>query len=129
VLRQFVKFASVGLLATIVHVAIVYSLVEGAGAEPVLASLPAFFSALSVSYLLNRYWTFQASVSGYACFIKYTFVSLGGMFLNVAIMYVAVYIAQGTYLQGLAIVIVIVPVMSFLFQRGWTFERLGGQSK
>jgi putative flippase GtrA len=129
VLPQFFKFASVGLLATVVHVAIVFVLVEGADAEPVLASLPAFLSALFVSYLLNRRWTFQPAVSGFRCFSKYMFVALGGMLLNAIIMFAIVYVVHGPYVLGLAIVVAVVPVVSFVFHRDWTFERLGRQSE
>ncbi len=127
-MARFFRFASVGLLATAIHVAIVYALVEAAGVEPVIASIPAFLAALVASYLLNRNWTFAAGESGIAGFFKYSLVALGGLLLNAVIMYVAVHVMQAHYLLGLAIVVAIVPVASFLLQRDWTFRRLGGQA-
>lgn len=128
-MSRFLKFVLVGLLATIVHVAIVFLLVEGTGAEPVLASLPAFLAALSVSYLLNRRWTFESAVPNFRSFPKYLLVAVGGLLLNAAIMYVTVHVAHGPYLLGLAVVVSVVPVLSFMFQRDWSFGGLGRQTE
>ncbi len=128
-MTRFVRFAAVGLLATGIHVGAVYFLVETGGVDPALASLPAFVSALAVSYLLNRRWTFQAAGTGFGPFHKYLLVALGGMLLNAVIMFVAVHIAKASYWLGLAIVVAVVPAVSYLLQRDWTFRRLGGQAE
>ena len=126
-MARFFRFASVGLLATAIHVAIVYALVEAAGVEPVIASIPAFVAALVASYLLNREWTFRAGEEGIAGFFKYSLVALGGLLLNAAIMYVTVHVIEAHYLLGLAIVVAVVPAASFLLQRDWTFRRWAGR--
>lgn len=123
-LIQFFRFASVGLCATIVHVAIVFLLVEWMGFDPVLASFPAFFTAVLVAFFLNRNWTFARPQSRNGQFRRYLMVALGGMLLNVVIMYVTVHIAHSPYFVGIALVLIIVPVTSFLLQRNWTFGRL-----
>jgi putative flippase GtrA len=121
VFLQFFRFATVGLLATFIHVTIVYLLVEGARVDPVLASLPAFFTALTAGFLLNRSWTFPGARPGKWQYLKYLTAALGGLLLNVVIMYLTVHVAQGSYWLGLALVVTIVPLFSFVLQRNWTF--------
>lgn len=118
---QFFKFAAVGLLATFIHVTIVFFLVESVSADPVLASLPAFAAALTIAFILNRVWTFSGSSPGRWQYLKYLTVALAGMLLNVLIMYVTVHVTQGSYWFGLALVVTFVPLFSFVLQRNWTF--------
>jgi putative flippase GtrA len=123
-LLQFFRFASVGLVATVVHVAIVFFLVEWMDVDPVLSSLPAFFTAVSAAFFLNRNWTFSSTQSKNDQFRRYLIVALGGMLLNLVIMYVTVHIAHGPYFVGISLVVAIVPIVSFVLQRKWTFGRL-----
>lgn len=121
-LQQMVRFGFVGLAATAVHVAMLFFLVEQLGAEPVLASVPAFLAALAVSFLANHHWTFAARGAYGQYFIRFAAVSVAGLLLNIAIMYVTVSLMQLSYVAGLMAVIILVPLVSFFLQRYWTFS-------
>jgi putative flippase GtrA len=121
-LLQMVKFGFAGLTATAVHTAMLLFLVEKMGMGAVLASIPAFLTATLVSFLVNHHWTFIAP-GGYRLYLpRYAAVSITGLFLNIAIMYSVVSLLHQPYGIGLAVVIILVPVISFFLQRHWTFS-------
>jgi len=123
-LPRFLKFVLVGLLATAMHIGLVMALVEGMSLAPVLASLPAFLVALSVSYLINHHWTFAAAGPYRRHLPRYALVALGGLILNAAIMYSVVDLLGASYFLGLVVVIMVVPVLGYMLQRGWSFGRV-----
>lgn len=121
-LLQMAKFGFVGLLATAIHAAMLFFLVEKLGAGPVLASIPSFLTALAISFLINHHWTFVVKGAYGRYFSRYAAVSVAGLLLNIAIMYATVSLLQLSYVAGLGLVIIFVPMFSFLLQRYWTFS-------
>ncbi len=119
---QMAKFGFVGLSATVIHAAMLLFLVEKWGVGPVLASIPAFLTALAFSFLLNHHWTFAARGAYGRYFSRYAAVSVAGLTLNIAIMHGAVSLMHQPYLVGLGAVILFVPSISFLLQRYWAFS-------
>ena len=78
--RQFVSFALVGVVGTITHYATMLSLIEFAGATPVMGTFAGFFAGLGASYVLNRQWTFDKRppwARGFATYFAVCFVGLG----------------------------------------------------
>ena len=128
-LGQFIRYGMVGITATLIHVLVVFLLVEQGGVAPVLATIPAFLVALGVSYLMNHRWTFLARGGHDHHFPRYAVVAGLGLGLNVLIMALAVNVLGVPYAWGLAVVIMVVPVSGFLLQRHWSFanqvERMG----
>lgn len=120
-LIQVVKFGFVGLAATVIHTVVLLFLVEKLGVGPVLASVPAFLTALLISFLINHHWTFVAKGAYGRYFSRYAAVSAAGLILNIAIMYGTVSLMHKPYVIGLGAVIILVPLFSFLLQRYWTF--------
>lgn len=121
-LLQMVKFGFVGLSATAIHAAMLLFLVEKWGVGPVLASVPAFLTALVTSFLINHHWTFMAQGTYGRYFSRYAAVSVAGLILNIGIMYGIVSLMHQSYIAGLGVVILVVPAVSFVFQRCWTFS-------
>lgn len=121
-LLQMVKFGFVGLTATAIHAAMLFFLVEKLSMEPVLASIPAFLTALVISFLINHHWTFVIKGAYRRYFSRYAAVSVAGLILNIAIMYATVSLLHQSYIVGLGLVIIFVPMISFLLQRYWTFS-------
>lgn len=121
-IRQFIKYGAAGVMATCIHILLVLVLVEAAGLGPVYATIPAFLVALSASYLLNHRWTFEAKGRHDMHFPRYAAVALLGLGANLLIMSVAVDVLRVGYVWGLAVVIMVVPLVSFLLQRYWSFS-------
>ncbi|MGH8729653.1 MAG: GtrA family protein [Burkholderiales bacterium] len=119
---RFFIFALAGLGATIVHLGVFSVLVEAFGVTPVAASVPAFLSAMMCSYAANRTYTFAALGNSHLQLPKYAVVAVMGLSLNVLITFIVVDLLNLWYGIALAIVISIVPVITFLLNRGWTFD-------
>lgn len=127
--RQFFRYGIAGITATLVHVSIVFLLVEQGGLAPALATIPAFLVALAVSYLMNHRWTFSAKGGHRQHFPRYAMVAGVGLGLNILIMGLAVDVLGVPYAWGLVVVVMVIPVAGFLLQRHWSFahevERAG----
>jgi putative flippase GtrA len=88
--KQFVKFAVVGGIGTIVNLAVLkLTLVVWSRFDPTtpfvveaLASGLAFAVAVVNNYLLNRWWTFRSTGPIHTEFGKFFVVSLAGLGLN-----------------------------------------------
>lgn len=121
-LWQFIKYGVAGGIATFIHILLVLLLVEAAGLEPVLATIPAFLAALVASYLVNHRWTFAARGQHGRHFPRYAAVAFFGLGMNLLIMSVAVDVLRVDYAWGLVMVVMTVPLMGFLLQRHWSFS-------
>ena len=118
---QFARFAAVGGLATLVHVAVGLSLVEGVGLAPLPANLAAFSAAVLVSYLGNRRWTFGLRDPGLDRLPRFLLVALLGLVLNQALVFLLVERLAWAYGAALAVVVLLVPLLSFMANRRWVF--------
>ncbi|WP_374569628.1 GtrA family protein [Phenylobacterium sp.] len=83
--HEFLRFASVGVVATVVHYSILISLVELAHAPLVAATSAGFAVAAAVSYTLNRRYTFSHQPHFGAGLFKFIAVGLVGLGLNALI--------------------------------------------
>jgi|CXWL01.1.fsa_nt_gi putative flippase GtrA len=84
-IRQGLRFAAVGFVATGAHYAVLVTLVEAGGVQPVAATTCGYFIGIVVSYALNRRFTFAAR-GGAGRFAKYVTLYVVGAFLNGAVM-------------------------------------------
>lgn len=124
-LRQGYRFAAVGLLATAVHVGIALLLTEAAAFGALSANLLAFCVALGVSYGGNRRWTFAATGPHRRQALRFAFVAIVALLLNQLIVHVAVDRWALDFRLALAIVVLVVPILSLMLNRGWVFAGRG----
>lgn len=118
----FVRFGIVGVVATFIHVAVFSMLVELFRVVPVVASVPAFLTAMLASYGVNHRWTFGAQGSHEVYLPKYAVVAVLGLGLNVLITYLIVNLLDSWYGYALALVVMVVPSATFLLNRNWAFK-------
>lgn len=80
---QFLRFAVVGGIATIIQFSILVALVELAHANELIANAIGFVIAATANYLMNRYFTFSGTTShaGYGM-LKFAVTSLIGLGIN-----------------------------------------------
>ncbi len=79
---QFLRFALVGVIGFVVDSAVLYALIYGADAGPYLGRLVSFLAAASVTWLLNRRFTFRDAARApahrqWSVFVA--FMGLGGL--------------------------------------------------
>lgn len=120
--RQVVRFGVIGISATLTHVVIVLALVEGRILEPFGANVIAFSTALFVTYVGNHKWTFGLSGAHGRHFPRFILIALLGLGLNQGIVYLIVEGLRWDYRIALALVVTVVPAITFLLNRGWAFS-------
>jgi putative flippase GtrA len=121
------RFGVSGGLATATHVSVFVLLVEWLGLRPLLAAGPAFVLAMLVSYGMNYHWTFSVSGPHRIMLPRYVVVALIGLGLNLGITYAVVDIAGDWYGYALLLVVMIVPLVTFLLSKFWVFLEQGEQ--
>lgn len=84
--RQALRFAIVGAIATAVHYAILIVLVELADVAPVIATTIGYGVGIVVSFTLNRRYTFAVPDAPAARFVKFALLYAIGAFLNGLVM-------------------------------------------
>lgn len=119
---QLARFVSVGGLATLLHIALFVAAVELIKLSPVSASVVAFSGAFILSYILNRRWTFSSRGRHQVELPRFFLVALSGLLLNVLIIYVVVEVYSSPYLFGLALVVMLVPLLSYVLNKNWAFS-------
>lgn len=122
--RQLLSFGSVGMLATLAHVAVAYLLLTGTSINPYLANLAGFLSAVGISFIGNARLTFGYSENWWPAFARFAVVSLTSLGLTSAIL--AVVEARGlAYWTYVLATLAIVPVLTFMLSKFWVFASRG----
>ncbi|MFM0250568.1 GtrA family protein [Paraburkholderia sediminicola] len=117
---KVLRFGASGLLATGLHVIVAMTLIMRAGTEPALANALAFACSTGSSYLLNTFWSFS-SVPALANVWRFAIVSLGGLTLTALVAH-ATAVAGGGPGLGIAMVVCVVPPVTFIAHRWWTYR-------
>lgn len=121
-LLQLTRFALVGGAATATHLCVGLLLAERLGLAPFWANLCAFATALLVSYFGNLVWTFGMAAEGLGRLPRFVILALCGLAANQAIVFVTVDMAGWGYRAALAIVVLVVPALSYLASCRWVFS-------
>jgi putative flippase GtrA len=112
VVRDFLRFATVGAVATAAHYAVMIALVQFGGVDPVTATVCGFAVGAVVSYTLNRRYTFAVRPAYMRGFLKFAIVIGIGAVLNAAI--VALFIRFGLhYMVAQVIATCVVLIWNF----------------
>jgi putative flippase GtrA len=117
---QWLRFATVGVSNTVLSLALYAELLR-LGTFYLAASATAFVVATLNSYALNRRWTFHSSGRRAPEVVRFYVVSTGGLAVNLGLLYVAVDDATVPKLVAQLLVIPLVSVLTFAWNRRWTF--------
>lgn len=121
-LGQILRFAAVGILATLSHVCLGLILAECIDLPVFWANLLAFCNALVISYFGNRRLTFAYRGSALSTFGRFTTVATLCLLLNQTIVFLMVGMAGFSYRLALILVVSIIPLSSFILNRTWVFK-------
>lgn len=120
------RFAAVGILATLIHVAVFGLLVDVIGwRAPTAATGIAFLTATVFSYFSNYLWTFGSPGRHRRYMPRFFSVTVSLFLLNLLIMHASVEWFGWHHWVGLGIVIAVIPGSSFLLNTFWAFA--GGE--
>jgi putative flippase GtrA len=128
--KQFVKFAVVGGIGTIVNLAVLKATLflwgrlvgdPSFGVE-IFASGLAFCVAVVNNYLLNRWWTFRSTGSFAGEFLKFLTVSIAGLGLNELAFWVfRGQIGIGVLISQCLAILCVLP-FNFIVNKLWSFR-------
>ncbi len=120
--QQFIRYAGVGALATGFHYLTLIAAVELGGASPVLAAMFGFLVGGTISYGLNRNWTFASDRAHEAAVPRFVIVAFVGFLLTGAFMALFTGPLQLHYLLSQVVTTGLVMIWTFLGHRHWTFQ-------
>ena len=119
---QLFRFGVVGLSAALVHFFVVVLLVQFDGLHPLIANIFGFSISFPLSYFGHKQWTFNARTTEHHVAIpKLLFVQLLNFAANETLYYI--FLSLGIpYALALPIVIVVLPLFTFLSSKLWVFR-------
>ena len=121
--RQFMKFCLVGMINTVVDFGVYLFFSRVIGLYFLLANILAILAAMTVSFILNKYWTFANLEKKIKTqYLKFALVNLVYFFLNNSIVLCLVDYLNLYDLWAKVIAIIIGLFWNFFANRYWTFK-------
>jgi len=124
-LNQFIKFALVGVINTLVNLAVLYILTDIFGIYYLISAIFAFLIAVTNSFILNKLWTFKESISYKTSsrYIKFVLISVIALVINLIILYILVEYYAIWYIYAQIIGVCSNLIINFFGNKLWTFKK------
>jgi putative flippase GtrA len=120
-LRQFIRYSIVGVVQNGVNIG-VFAIAVAGGVPFLLASVLAAVVALTVSFFLNRRWTFPGRTDQTtARAIRFVSIWITILLMGLLLLAALVDLAHLPKVLAQAIVVVVGAPLSYTAQRRWTF--------
>lgn len=119
--RQLLAYVFAGGLTAVAHYGVLVGLVELVHVDPVPATLAGFIVGAVVSYLLNRWMTFDATHSHAQATWRFALIAAGGFVLTWVLMHLFVARFGLPYLPMQFVTTGFVMVFSFLGHKFFSF--------
>jgi len=116
------RFALVGIVATCVHISVVWVLIERFDVETLLANLFAFLTAFIVSFTGQYLWTFRSKQSWHSALRRFFPVASFGFVLNNIVLITLLDMRLMSDSLAAIISACVIPVVTFLAGRFWAFK-------
>ena len=115
---QLIKFGIVGVLATLIDLAVLMVLKEFMKVDVLAASAVAFSVSVIANYILSMLFVFKSrGNSKVKEFLVFVILSIGGLLLNQFIMWLGTEIMTAYYLWVKAFALVFVPIYNFITRK------------
>jgi len=123
--RQFFKFALVGVVNTLINLVVLYVLTDFFKIYYLTSAILAFLVAVTNSFFLNKIWTFKENIRDKAVkkYSKFFVVSLIALLVNLTFLYIFTDVFHVYYLLSQIIAIGISLWVNFLGNKLWTFKK------
>lgn len=118
---QFVKFATVGALATLIQYAVLAASVELLRWSPVVGSSIGFVVSAVCNYLINRRFTFQSRRRHVEAGPRFALVAFVGLWINAAGVWIGVDVVEIHYILAQVAATLVALGWTFFANRYWTF--------
>ena len=115
---QLIKFGIVGVIATLIDLAVLMLLKEFMHVDVLVASAVAFSVSVIANYILSMLFVFESrGNSKVKEFLVFVILSIGGLLLNQFIMWIGTEIMTAYYLWVKAFALVFVPIYNFITRK------------
>ena len=115
---QLIKFGIVGVIATLIDLAVLMVLKEFMHVDVLAASAVAFSVSVIANYILSMLFVFKSrGNSKVKEFLVFVILSIGGLLLNQFIMWIGTEIMTAYYLWVKAFALVFVPIYNFVTRK------------
>ena len=115
---QLIKFGIVGVIATLIDLAVLMLLKEFMHVDVLVASAVAFSVSVIANYILSMLFVFKSKGNSKVKeFLVFVILSIGGLLLNQFIMWIGTEIMTAYYLWVKAFALVFVPIYNFITRK------------
>jgi putative flippase GtrA len=115
---QLIKFGIVGVIATLIDLAVLMLLKEFMHVDVLAASAVAFSVSVIANYILSMLFVFESrGNSKVKEFLVFVVLSIGGLLLNQFIMWLGTEIMTAYYLWVKVFALVFVPIYNFVTRK------------
>ncbi len=121
--RRFLGFAAVGGVGTLGHYALLVTLVEWGGADPVLGSVAGFLLGALINYSLSRTLVFASSRPHREALPRFLAVAGSGLVFNTLLMSLLTHGLEFPYLWAQILVTGLLLFWHYAANAIWTFAR------
>ena len=121
---QFIKFALVGVLNSLLHYIVFLALYRLVGMHYLIASAIGYCVGLLNSFLLNKKWTFKTVDVGKGYeFFKFVIVNIVSLTVNVVVLEVTVVVLHMAPELGQIVALACHTLTNFSGNKFWTFSK------
>ncbi len=120
--QQIRRFATIGLLATAIHITVAYFAESYGALSPQLANLAGFIAAFLISYIGHLRYTFQRQGGSDRYFRRFLILSAFNFVASSYVIYALTVKLGVDFLWALTVVAVVVPSISFIAAKFWAFN-------
>ncbi len=117
------RFIMVGLIATLIHMFLVWWLILNTTLNVYCANFFAFLIAFLVSFTGHYYWTFKRRSQFISALLKMLVVSVSAFFLNIIALTVFIKFFLLHEVTAALASVLIIPILSFFGMRLWIFNK------
>ena len=117
-LIQIIKFAIVGVIATLIDLGVLVALKEWMNVDVLIASAIAFCISVVANYILSMLFVFKGGKNGKVKeFMIFVILSIGGLLINQFIMWFGTEVVDIYYIIVKAFALFFVPVYNFITRK------------
>lgn len=124
--KQFIKFSMVGFFVTFIDFLIYFTLTRlfvWWGEHFLFANGVAFLTALSVSFYINKFWTFRNDhPSHHTQYTKFFFSNVVALAISQGILYYLVSVVELSDIIAKPAVVAVVVLFNFTSYKFWVFK-------
>jgi putative flippase GtrA len=122
-LKAFLSFAGVGVAGFLVDFGLLFAITTFSNISPILARLPSFLAAATITWLLNARFTFGVPANTWRSWTKYISVNSFGFALNYLIYAALVWFIDVYPLLAVAAASIIALAVNYLATSHFVFGK------